>query len=202
MRLVHAWLSISLVTACTGKRDDGEATTTTDRPAVDERDEQVGEPDADAARDPSEPRRRLLLLAHEPTAEQATLRAVELGSLAVGEALTIPAATMDHWPGHFRVVAAHGGGDRFMIARLDASAWTVERRSLVGEPSVAIEVGEQPIATLHMVGERVFVGQGNRVRSIDLSAATPTVADLHQRPEMQFKAYDLFARDGAWLVAI
>lgn len=202
MRLAPVLLSIAWLTGCTGKRDGGETTTNVaDAPA-----EASREPDADASGPErfSEPaRQRLLVLAHESTAAEGKLRAIELASLSVGEPLTIPALPIENWPDHFGVVAAHGGGDRFVVAGGGASAWTVERRSVGTDPSVTVEIGEQRAAALHMAGEQVFVGQGNRVLTVDFgSAAAPVVDELRHRPEMKFKAYDLFARDGGWLVAI
>lgn len=146
-------------------------------------------------------RTHILVLAHEPTMATATMRALEIGPLSIplslGAPLPIPTLPHENWPDHFRLVAAHGGASKFVVTH----EHTLQLRSVDDEGRVEVELGEAP-AALHMVGERVFVGHGNRVSLVDFGAAAPTLQELHQRPQMRFKAYDLFARDGAWLIAI
>ncbi|MFO7563429.1 MAG: hypothetical protein R6X02_12360 [Enhygromyxa sp.] len=197
MRSQLAWLGVVLCFACTGKRERSEgetASVTVEQPADPRTPDQ--EPDA-GPREP--PRKHLLVLAHEPSAARAILRPVELDRAEprVGEALEIPTLPYENWPDHFRVIAAHGGGDEFVVAHDEA----LQLRRVSDESSVEVELGGTA-AALHMVGDRVFVGQGNRVLLVDFGASPAKLRELRHRPEMRFKAYDLFAHDGGWLIAI
>src|SRR5690606_37853107 len=104
MRLQPAWLCLVLSLACTGKREgsgESKASRAVDPPA-DTHTPPIPVPDA-KARLTEQPRSRLLVLAHEPTAAEATLRAIELEPQTLGAALSIPTLPYEHWPDHFRV---------------------------------------------------------------------------------------------------
>jgi hypothetical protein len=116
----------------------------------------------------------------------------------------LPAFEHENWPGHFGMLAGHAGGERYVVVQGKPQSWSLQAHGL--DPSAAalaeVALGEVVPAALHHVDEQVFVGQGDAVAYVDLRAAKPTRVELRKRPEMRFKAYDLFVRSGAWLLAI
>ncbi len=155
-------------------------------------------------------RTRLLVYGHLPTLSAAEVGVIDVsldvsgGLSAVGGPTSISAVGMEQWQGHYTFVAAHGGDGPFVVATGEAGAYVVELRESAAAERVRVSaaVGDTVPAALHLAGGLAFVGQGDRVTMIDFEATAPTPKLLRERPEMRFKAYDLFARDGAWLMAI
>lgn len=163
-------------------------------------------PTTDASRawtDP--PRTHLLLLRHEGTSPEVDVLPLRLSAelpapLATQRVAALPRAD---WPGHFLAVAAHGGEEGWVHAGGREGAWTlVQRGTSTQGVTREVAVGPTIPAAMHMVGDAVLVGAGNTVGTVDLAVKDPRWQVLHERPDMQFKAYDLFARAGEWLVAI
>lgn len=163
-------------------------------------------PSVDAPRawtDP--PRTHLLLLRHEGTSPDVDVLPLRLSTDPPAPLATqrVPALPRADWAGHFLAVAAHGGAEGWVHAGGREGAWTLVQRGASTEGVTReVAVGATIPAAMHMVGDAVFVGAGNTVGTVDLAAKDPRWQVLHERPDMQFKAYDLFARAGEWLVAI
>lgn len=150
------------------------------------------------------PRTHVLLLRHAPEAADFEVLPIALADPpTLLPAHRLPALPRADWPGHFTAVATHGGGGEWAHAGGREGAWTlVARGPSPGAAVREVEVGAVVPAAMHMVGSVVLVGAGNTVGTVDLAADAPRWRVLHERPDMKFKAYDLFARDGARLVAI
>lgn len=124
---------------------------------------------------------------------------------SVGGVHTLAAPPRHYFPGYFACQLTHGGGTRFAAVQGQAERWQLEIRDVdvaVVEPLARIEIGSVLPQASMMVGDRVFLGQDNTVAWIDLAAPAPVLEELHRRPEMVIKAYDLFVRRGSWLIAI
>lgn len=149
------------------------------------------------------PRTHVLLMRHEdgPALDVLPLQLPPTGAPVPGVAHHVPAPT--HPDGHFSAAAAHGGQSAWAHAGGREGAYTVIGRDVdPASAPVEVPIGATIPAAMHMVGRVVIVGAGNTLGTVDLAAAQPRWQPLHQRPEMRWKAYDLFARAGDWLVAI
>ncbi len=145
-----------------------------------------------------------ILLIEPPTSSSSTgpssTRATG-PSLATGR--TLAAAPAPNWPDHFVARLGHGGGSRHVAVQGGPEGWRLEVWEVDGvAPTLAVELGPVLPAALTMVGDQVVLGQADTLAWIDLAAPTPTRVELHRRPEMVGKAYDLFVRRGSWLIAI
>ena len=122
---------------------------------------------------------------------------------SVGVVQSRAAMPVSNWPDHFMGRLAHDGSDRYVAVAGGPEAWKLEVWSVEPSsgPSASFELGTVSPAGLMMVGDQVFLGQGNAVGVVDLAAASP-LRELHRRPEMFAKAYDVFVRSGAWMIAI
>ncbi len=155
-------------------------------------------------------RTHLLLLGHTPELADARLLPIALRELATNAPpspsaiRTLPALEHESWPGHTAMVVAHGGGERWAAAQGRPGTWTVQTFGVdpAVPASLELPIGEVIPAAMHQVGDHLFIGQGDTVAFIDLAATSPARTELRKRPEMRFKAYDLFVRSGAWLIAI
>jgi hypothetical protein len=151
------------------------------------------------------PRSHLLLLRHTDTSAEIDVLPLRVATdpPAPLSALRVPALPRSDWPGHYVAVAAHGRGQRWVHAGGSEGAWTLVERDLEPKtPPRELPIGATIPAAMHMVGETVFIGAGNVVGTVELDTKAPRFSVLHERPDMKFKAYDLFARTGEWLVAI
>jgi len=145
----------------------------------------------------------LLLSRSDTSAVEASFLAVKLGpTLAVGPRYSVPAAPLAQVPGRFRAIASVSGSTAVHAVRKGTS-WQIERRTLEkGENPPAIDLVVDDVSALLAVGPMVLVGGGTRVGIVDTRAAEPSFRKLAAREAMGWKAYDLFARDGALVVAI
>lgn len=163
-------------------------------------------PTADPSRvwtDP--PRTHLVLLRHADTSPDVDALPLRLSTdpPALLPTQRTRALARTDWPGHYTAVTAHDGGSWWVSAGGDRDAWTLVQHGLgYDESKRALGLQTTTPAAMHVVGSVVYVGAGNTVSMVDLSATDPRLEQVHQRPDMQFKAYDLFARAGEWLVAI
>lgn len=166
-------------------------------------------------------RTHLLVRAHRPEQPEAQVLAISLveppisssstgpastraSGPSVGSAQTLAAAPAPNWPDHYVAELTHGGESRFAAVQGGPETWQLEIRELegAGEPVMRVEIGEVLPSALMMVGDRVFLGQADTVAWIDLAAAAPARVELHRRPNMVNKAYDVFVRSRDWLIAI
>lgn len=149
------------------------------------------------------PRTMVLALQHAPESPRMQVTPLRIGSVGLEVLPAIERAAVDRpqWEGHFLALASHAGGATWASVEPQGGGFAVVLHTIGAEPR-AVAVPQRP-AALHAVGSGVIVGAGNTVGWIDAGAATPTWQEVHRRPEMhEFKAYDLFARAGDWLVAI
>jgi hypothetical protein len=173
---------------------------------------------ADPAGDPARawvdpPRTHLLLSMHADDAPEFEVLPIDLAAdpPAPLAARRLPALPRADWPGHYVAVAAHGGRARWVHAGGREAAFELVARAVdasasadagAGAATHQVEIGAVIPAAMHVVGEVAYVGAGNTVGTVDLAAEPPRWQLLHERSDMEFKAYDLFARAGDWLVAI
>jgi hypothetical protein len=152
------------------------------------------------------PRTHLLLLRHTDDAPELDVLPLALPAAGTPTLLPshrLPALPRADWPGHYVAIATHGGQAAWAHAGGREGAWTLVRRDAdSATPAPAIPIGATIPAAMHMAGDVVMIGAGNTIGTVDLAADPPRWQALHRRPDMQFKAYDLFARAGEWLVAI
>ncbi|MFV8752929.1 hypothetical protein ACNOYE_20480 [Nannocystaceae bacterium ST9] len=226
-RLVVTLLGLFALACPASERGDasgGEATRADPESAPTRPDPTRPDPEADVAANPTwtEPlRTHLLVEGHLPERSEVEVLAIALtepptnasrpgpGSTrasgpSVGGGRTWPALPAPEWPGHFVARLGHGGGTRYVAVQGGPERWSLVIADLESDATTApaIELGEVLPAALTMVGDQVVLGQGDTVAWIDLAAANPTRVELHRRPEMVGKAYDLFVRSGTWLIAI
>lgn len=150
------------------------------------------------------PRTHLLVQRHAPKQDTAEYLPVALADGLRAEApVSLAAIANPRWPDHYLAPAAHGGGERFVAVAGEAEAWTLAvYQAGKSKPRQGIEFkGEHP-AAMHLAGDKLLLGQANTVTFFDLGAERPRWTLLHTLEDMQFKAYDLFARSGDWLIAI
>ncbi|MEZ4428000.1 MAG: hypothetical protein R3A51_09975 [Nannocystaceae bacterium] len=155
----------------------------------------------------SEPARtHLIALAHDPTSARGQALALALAEpgapLTAGSPRALTALPLPRAPGRFRLVTAHAGQAAWAVASGDDGAFSVSRLELGGDATRSVAIGDVEPSALHGVGDVIFVGAGKRVGWIDFGEPSPTYQVAHERPEMLYKAYDLFVRAGDWLIAI
>nr|AYM53136.1 hypothetical protein [Pseudenhygromyxa salsuginis] len=213
LRCRFSWLLSALLTlSCQGKQT---GTPSDGAPSPDGANDtkQASEPDpptgAEQAGEPWRERTRthLLLRRHGPKMTTADYVAVTIGdTLEASPPLTSTATPLAFWPDHFASRAAHDGRNHFVIATGDAAPWQLRRHELGADGTVqvtdTVEIGEVVPAALHLVGDQLFMGQDNAVIRIDFAGPQPQRTEVHRRPDMIYKAYDLFVRDLEWLLAI
>lgn len=223
MRPLHATLLASSLLACTPEPGSSAK--------VDAKGDAKGDAKADA-NPPEQPtptpipagfvepgRTHLLVLAHLPEQASAKVLPIALfepsstsssGSTStaalgpsLGAARTHAAMPRADWPDHFGSVLAHDGGGRYVVVQGQVDAWTVEVWPLEGaSPSASVSLGKVSPAAAMLVGDDLLLGQAGAVTWIDLAAAPPQAIALRERPDMFGKAYDVFVRSGAWVIAI
>lgn len=144
-----------------------------------------------------------IALTEPPTSSSSTGPASTRASgPSVGSGRSFAAAPAPNWPDHFVARLAHGGGSRYAVVQGGPEIWTLGVIDIDAGPIVDIEIGSVLPAELMMVGDQVLLGQADTVAWIDLAARKPEWTQLHQRPDMVGKAYDVFVRSGAWFIAI
>jgi hypothetical protein len=143
-------------------------------------------------------------LVEAPASSSSTNTSTRASGPSVGSQQTLAAAPAPNWPGHFVSELAHGGSTRFVTVQGGPETWQLEVRDVDAPSSVVaqVEIGGVVPSALMMVGDSVFLGQADTVAWIDLAATPPVRSELHRRPDMVGKAYDLFVRSGSWLFAI
>lgn len=153
------------------------------------------------------PRHSVVVLAHDPASASGRARQVlvhDEAPRALGS-FEVAAVPLKNRPGHYQIVAGHDGGDALVVATAASASGPAQLaiRDL-GERSAwrTVDLADDVPAALHVAGGWAYVGQLGRVSALDLGEPAPTVRELVRRPDMQFKAYDVFARAGAWLIAI
>lgn len=145
----------------------------------------------------------LLLASHDSSAAEARFVGVRLGDApSMGAPYSMPGLRMRHWSGHFRFTASVSGDVAVHATHRD-SVWKLERRSLNdGKALPPIALALEDISSLMAVGDVILVGAGEQVGIVQTNAKEPAFRKLAERKGMQGKTYDLFARDGALVVAI
>lgn len=194
MQISRAWTTGVLVLACTPSTPTAKPDPQV-RPAT--------TPDAPALLEEGGPRTHLLVERHaleEPQAYALPLALTGEGLRPLAE-VSRPAMPHPSWPGHYTTTAGHGGAARWVSGEASGAGWKLVARTIGEDATREVSVPAIPSALL-VVGEVVLVGAGNMVGAIDLAAEAPAWTEVHQRPDMRFKAYDLFARAGTWVVAI
>lgn len=115
---------------------------------------------------------------------------------------THPAFPLTNWPGHFGSVVAHDGGTRYVVAQGEGERWSLEVWPLEGaSPIATAALGKAQPAAAMLVGDDALIGQGGAVTWIDLAAPAAAVP-VRERADMFGKAYDVFLRSGAWVIAV
>jgi hypothetical protein len=146
-------------------------------------------------------RTHILLQGHSESGAKARYVAV---SLAAGAKLGKP-FEVEGYPlsdNHYVSPAAYGGGAAWAQVESAGKGFQVVLRDMKGGSVASAHVGDKPPAALHSLGKVFVLGQRNKVKWIDFRAAPPTVKTVLERPLPVYKHYDLFARQGDWLVAI
>jgi hypothetical protein len=138
---------------------------------------------------------------HGDQAAAASYVAIDLAAarpapLSLGEAAALPDTG---WQGHFRTVAAHAG-PRWVRAEVEDGRYQLAVGDARGGAARIIEVDGEPTA-LHMSGDHLLVGLGQRLGWMDLAAAKPRFLEIVAR-DHEYKSYDLFAAAGDRVVAI
>lgn len=148
-------------------------------------------------------RTHLLALRHAPEAARMQLLPLRIGSvgLEISGEVERPALARPDWAGHHAAVVGHGGGPVWASAEPDGAGWQVVLHTMGARDPREVAAPLRP-AALHMAGAGLVVGADNTVGWIDLSVEAPTWREIHRRPDMRFKAYDLFVRASDWLIAI
>ncbi len=200
-------------------KSEGEATpgeTKPDRTKPGETKDDAPQPDAAPFVEPV--RTHLLVHAHVHDRPEAKILALALyepaltsssgstSTAASGPSVvasrTHPAFPLSRWPGHFGSLVAHDGGTRYVVAQGAGEAWSLEAWSLEGSsPSASASLGKAEPAAALLVGDDVLIGQGGAVTWVDLAAPAAAVP-LRERTDMFGKAYDVFLRSGAWVIAV
>ena len=113
------------------------------------------------------------------------------------------ALPMPNWPDHFTFVAAHEGGRHYAVAR-QAQGGHELVWATIAEPAAdrAVAIGPTAPASLLVAGTNVIAGIANELGQVDFGDDPPAYRSFHKRPEMKWKAYDLFARANDWVIAI
>jgi hypothetical protein len=147
----------------------------------------------------------LLAVAHEGEAAEARVLPLKLtdAKLEPGSERGWKAQPIPRWDGHFKFVVTHDTTKRYAVSQPSADGFTVTWAH-VDDPSKdeTVQVGATEPAALMLAFKNVIIGQGNTLAQVDFSEDEPAYAKVHERPEMKFKAYDLFVRRGDWLIAI
>ncbi len=148
-------------------------------------------------------RTHLLALRHAPEAARMQVLPLRIGSvgLEISAEVERPALARPDWEGRFTAVVGHGGGPVWASAEPDGAGWQVVLHTMGATDPRKIAAPLRP-AALHVAGSGVVVGADNTIGWIDLSVEAPTWQEIHRRPDMKFKAYDLFVRSSEWLIAI
>ena len=141
----------------------------------------------------------LVLVSHEPTDAEARFLSVSLADGAVAERGSLPALPYPNWDDHYEVVAA-GDGDLWAAA-VPSGEGTALRIHGPGKDTRTVAMPRRPSA-LTRVHDTLLVGAENTVAAIDLRAEVPAAETVLERQDMSGKAFDRFARDGDWLIAV
>jgi hypothetical protein len=188
----------ALVAGCTsGKRDGEDRKKGTLLPAD-------SDPQASDAKGWTErARTHLLLEQHENTSAKASYLAVDVSGAAPTLHATIDAGAlaMENWPDHFRTMVSHDRSEHFVAPEAAEGGWVLVHTRVTGERDRAAKVIRPP-DSVHLAGDIALVGIDNEVGFVDFAAREPVYESLVQRPEVAYKAYDLFVRRGDWVVAI
>jgi len=149
------------------------------------------------------PRTHVLALRHVPEAGRLQVLPLRIGSVGfeVSAEVERPALPRTDWEGHYSAVLGHDGGTTWASAEPDGQGWQVVVHT-IGKPETRTVAAPLRPAALHVVGSAVIAGADNTIGWIDLAAPTLAWQEIHRRPDMKFKAYDLFVRDAEWLIAI
>jgi len=146
-------------------------------------------------------RTHVLLVSHEASAAKAQVRAVALDGMVVGDEVVHPAIEHSQWSDRRVVVAGHGGGKDWATGEADGEGWRVVLRQIGEAETQPVVVPHRP-AAIHVAGSTVIVGAGPTVGSISLLSPKLGWSVARERADMQYKAFDSFARAGDWLVAV
>lgn len=149
------------------------------------------------------PRTHVLALRHVPEAGRLQVLPLRIGSVGfeVSAEVERPALPRTDWEGRYSAVLGHDGGTTWASAEPDGQGWQVVVHT-IGKPETRTVAAPLRPAALHVVGSAVIAGADNTIGWIDLAAPTLAWQEIHRRPDMKFKAYDLFVRDAEWLIAI
>lgn len=148
-------------------------------------------------------RTHLLALRHTHEAGRLQVLPLRIGSvgLEVAKEIDRPAQPRTDWEGHYAAVVGHDGGVTWASGEPDGTGWQVVVHTIGGAETRTVAAPLRP-AALHVVGGAVVAGADNTIGWIDIAAEGLAWREIHRRPDMRFKAYDLFARAGEWLIAI
>ena len=169
---------------------------------------------------PAGKRSWLVVVAHEhesATARYLPLRIVDPAArgsdLRAGTPIEHAAIELANWPGHYNSQAAQDSNGAILVVghpgaksggtgnQTSSPAWQVTRHDLAAGSQRDIAIDAEPTA-LHLHGEQLYVGAGHRVGHVDLRASQPRFTVIHERPDLRYKAFDLFVRHDDWLIAI
>ena len=158
----------------------------------------------------------LVLQAVDQASGKLRLLPIDLGGAQPkpGALVEIPALPVPRWAGHYRAVATHAGP--LLLAAVPAEPGSDPRIELVRrqldrpeETAQRLGLGQVRPVALHLVGkDGLLVGATGLLGLLDLGARVPELRPLEQRDGGALgaararKAYDLFARRGARLVAL
>lgn len=146
-------------------------------------------------------RTHILLARHEPARDRVQVRAVALDGMVVGDEVVHAAIAMPDWGDRFVAVAGHGGGKDWATGEAKGDEWRIVLRQIGRTETQEIVVPHRP-AAIHVAGATVIVGAGPTVGSISLSSPELGWSVAREREDMQYKAFDSFARAGDWFVAV
>lgn len=180
---MKAALAIALALACGGRKETPAADK--EKPVAEKADEG----------------RWVVVEQHGDAAAAASYVAMDLAAaspspISLGEA---PALPDTGWQGHFRTVAAHAGA-RWVRAQAKGGGFSLVVGDARGGAPRSIDVDGEPTA-LHLHGDALLVGLGQRLGWIDLAAAHPRFQEITAR-DHEYKSYDLFAASGDRVVAV
>jgi hypothetical protein len=148
-------------------------------------------------------RTHLLLEQHENTSAKAHYLAVDVSGAAptVLSPVEANAMAMDNWADHFRTVVSHDRSEHWVTPEAAEGGWILVHIRVTGERDGLATI-DRPPDSVHLAGDVALIGIDNEVGFVDFAKKTPKYERLVQRPEVAYKAYDLFVRRGDWVVAI
>ncbi|MFW5878525.1 MAG: hypothetical protein ACOCVR_01790 [Myxococcota bacterium] len=123
--------------------------------------------------------------------------------IQVGESYSFEPVTFEAALGMVSNAAAHDGAGSFVTVEKNGDRNVLMCRQLASQtPVQTIELGDLRPVALHLVSRGLYVGTWGEVGWFDLDADPIVYQRLVHRPDFTHKPYDLFARNGDWLLAI